>query len=216
MLGIRPPSSNDAIRIAPVAGGDAAELGRRVARRAHTHTPGMPAPSTTITLAMLHFVQPTPAPSRPARWCVWPEGRLLSHPQFCEALDAVPKPVLIGAHVEQGGVTVTPLAAAAEAARPRLEHEWRNQVQLLRAQLAALGAGAGPVPLLLALEDEDLLLTTADLTAWAESYAITSCGWTVGPSDGDARAPLRLGLLRADGTFSPGWGPRRRPGRFLA
>jgi hypothetical protein len=153
---------------------------------------------------MLHFVQPAVPPGAPVRWRLWPEGRLLTDPEFAAVLEAMPKPAIVAAHVERGGVTALPLASVVPEARPRLEHEWRNQSRYLGAKLEPSTSGAGPTSVLLELDDGELMVSTADLVTWATEYVLTSCGWTVEDSGGDSRAPLRMLLRRPDGTWSPG------------
>ena len=164
----------------------------------------MPTSSTRVTLAMLHFAQATEPPSSPVRWWLWPEGRPLLYSQFTAALEAMPKPAIVSAHVEPGGVTARPLASAAPKARARLEQEWRGQSDYLGARLKRPSAGAEPASILLELEDDELVVSGADLARWASEYVLTSCGWTVEESDDDPRAPLRMLLRRPDGTWSPG------------
>lgn len=169
----------------------------------------MPARSTEIALMMLRFVQPAPDGSVAARWTLWPAGRRLFSPQLCAALEAMPRPVLLSAHAEPGGVTAAPLAAADPEARPWLEHGWRNQTAALRASLdglapdAATGAGAEAV-LIEPGDGAELVVGFPDLEAWAREYVVTSCGWKLAESGGDARARLRLLLRRPDGHWSPG------------
>jgi hypothetical protein len=175
----------------------------------------MTASSTRITLAMLQFAQPAPAPGSPPTWTLWPGGRRLGHADLCAALETLPKPVFVGAHVEPGGITAMPLAAAAPEARAGLEYEWRNQGAYMREKLAAVragiaGAGANSVAVLLELEGEGIVVTSSELETWAQDYVLTSCGWTLANSGGDARAPVRLLLRRPDGTWSPGWPPEYR------
>jgi len=164
----------------------------------------MSAESTTITLAMLHFVQPSPAPSSAARWTLWPEGRRLSYPELGVALDAMPTPVVISAHVEQGGITAVPLENSAPTSRLWLEHEWRNQREFLDDMFRVALPGAREAAVLLELDDDALVVSMSALRSWAHQYIMTSCGWTLTANAGDLRAPLRLILRRPDGHWSPG------------
>jgi hypothetical protein len=164
----------------------------------------MPAISTQLALMMVRFAQPAPDGSVVARWTLWPEGRRLSYPELCAALEGLPTPVLLGAHAEPGGVTAISLASAAPGARPWLEHEVRNQRAHLRTMADRLAPGNDRVPVLLETDDDALVVSLADVAAWAREYVVTSCGWTLAESGGDTRAPLRLRLRRPDGHWSPG------------
>ena len=161
--------------------------------------------STEITLAALRFLQATATPDVGARWWLLPDGRRFRDSDFGAALDAMPKPLLVSAHVEKGGVTASPLASSAQEARGWLEHAWRNQGAFLAAKLALAGASTdGPTGVLLEFGDETLVVSTEDLATWVREYMLTSCGWTVEHSGGDTRAPLRMLFMRPDGTWSPG------------
>ena len=167
--------------------------------------------STQITLAALRFLQPTASPDAPSRWWLLPDGRRLRDSDFGAALDAMPKPLLVSAQVEKGGVTASPIASSAPEARGWLQHEWRNQSAFLDAKLAIAGASSdAPVAVLLEVEDETIVVSTADVGIWVREYVLTSCGWTVEDSGGDTRAPLRMLFRRPDGTWSPGMACRLR------
>ena len=94
----------------------------------------MPTAATQITLAAVRFAQATRAARAPDRWTVWLGARRLTVEELSASLDAMPKPVLVGALVEPGGVLVLPLDSVASDVRPDVEHEWRNQGQYLHAE----------------------------------------------------------------------------------
>jgi hypothetical protein len=179
----------------------------------------VPSASTKITLAILHFAQPTRFPSSAVQWTLWPEGRQLRRAELCATLDAMPKPVVVSAHAEQGGLTAVPLANAAPDSQGWLEHEYRNQRAYFSEKLDSVLPGARNESVLLELDDGELVVLASDLATWTEEYIVTSCGWTLSRNVGDSRAPLRMLLRRPDGYWSPGTAHRppnpERPGRSL-
>jgi hypothetical protein len=161
--------------------------------------------STRIAVAMLEYMQPTEWPSSPAVWWLWPDPRRLRHDDLCATLEAMPKPVALGALVEHGCVGVWRIAEAVADVRGQLEYRCLNQLNFVRQLLAQLAPSQSPVSIRLDVEGDDFLFSSADLEVWAQEYFLITSGWTLAECRGDARASVRLvlqrpGMLRA----SPG------------
>jgi hypothetical protein len=164
----------------------------------------MASASTELTLAMLHFVQPTPTPASAFIWTLWPEGRRVPRPALCAILERMPRPVLVSAHAHAGGITAVPLSDIAFDIRAQFEWECRNQVECLHEMLHTVHPHALPPAVLLELPDGDVVITGEDLRRWAQEYAVTTCGWTLIASPHDRRAPVRMLLRHPSGRWSPG------------
>jgi hypothetical protein len=168
--------------------------------------------STRIAITMLEYMQPTEWPSSTAAWWLWPDPRRLGHNELCSALEALPKPITIGALVERGCAAVWPIADAASDVRVQLEHRCRNQLNFVRGCLEQLAPERSPVPILLECEAETFVFSSDDLEAWAQEYFVITSGWTLCDSGGDERAPVRLLLARPGSLrWSPGLACGHRP-----
>jgi hypothetical protein len=152
--------------------------------------------STRIAVAMLEYMQPTEWPSSPAVWWLWPDPRRLRHDDLCAALEAMPKPVALGALVERGCVGVWQIGEAAPDIRGQLEYRCLNQLNFVRQHLAQLAPSQSPVPILLDLEGGAFLFSSDDLELWAQEYFLITSGWTLARSGGDERASVQLVLQR--------------------
>ena len=117
----------------------------------------MPTTATHLALTMLQFIQAQPPLSSPAMWWIVPDVVRLRRDEVLAALEAMPKPIVVGAMVEQGMLGAWPFAAASVRGRAQLEHDLRNQQAAVRAMLARLAPGAAAVDVLLELEADALV-----------------------------------------------------------
>lgn len=164
----------------------------------------MPSTATHLALTMLQFIQAQPRLSSPASWWIVPDIIRMRRDDVLEALEAMPKPVVLGPMVEQGMLGAWSVEAASPRGRARIEHDLRNQQEAVRAGLARLAPGAESVDVLLELDADEMVLPSTALETWAREYLIMTSGWRLSDSGGDRRAPVRLLLRRADGGWSPG------------
>jgi hypothetical protein len=164
----------------------------------------MPSAATHLALTMLQFIQTEPPLSSPAMWWIVPDVIPLTRPQVLEALEAMRKPVVLGPMVEQGMLGAWQVEAASERGRVQIEHDLRNQQNVVRGRLAQLAPGVSSVDVLLELDADEIIFPSSALEVWAREYLIMTSGWRLAESDGDSRAPVRLFLRRARGGWSPG------------
>jgi hypothetical protein len=164
----------------------------------------MPSTATRLALSMLQFIQAQPRASSPASWWIVPDVVRLRRDEVLEALDAMPKPVVLGPMVEQGMLGAWPVDAASPRGRAQIEHDLRNQQEIVRTMLDRLAPGADAVDVLLELDGDEMVFPSTELETWAREYLIMTSGWSLADSGGDPRAPVRLLLRRADGSWSPG------------
>ena len=168
--------------------------------------------ATRLALAMVQFIQAEPRLSSPASWWLVPDVIRLRRAEVLDALEAMPKPVVLGPMVEQGMLAVWPFDAASPRGRRQLEHDLLNQQAAVRELLARLTPGAAVVDVLLELDADEMVFPSTELETWAREYLVMTSGWRLAESGGDPRAPVRLLLRRADGSWSPGDACRtRRP-----
>ncbi len=164
----------------------------------------MPSIATRLALTMVQFIQAQPRLSSPASWWIVPNVIQLSRSQVLEALEAMRKPVVLGPMVEQGMLGAWQVEAASPRGRAQIEHDLLNQQRVLRARFAQLAPGIESVDVLLELDADEMVFPSTELETWAREYLVTTSGWRLTDSGGDQRAPVRLLLRRADGSWSPG------------
>jgi hypothetical protein len=153
---------------------------------------------------MVQFIQAQPRLSSPASWWIVPDVIRLRHDEVLAALEGVPKPVVLGPMVEQGMLGIWPFEAASPRGRRQLDHDLRNQQAAVRESLAQIVPGRSPVDILLELDADEMIFSSTDLERWAREYLVMTSGWRLAGNGGDARAPVRLLLRRAEGGWSPG------------
>ena len=160
--------------------------------------------ATDLALQIACFLQADDAtPSSPREWTlISAHGRgLESYAGVAARLDALAKPVVLGALDQPGYLAVWRLNAFDEAERQHVEHVLRNQQAGFAEQLARLGGG----------DDDSVVfegwgarveLPAADVSRWLGEYALT-WGWRLGPPT-DGSHVARFLVLKGGRRWSPG------------
>jgi hypothetical protein len=117
-------------------------------------------------------------------------------------LEALPKPVILGALAQKGMIATWWPSAMDERALHVWEHTLANQKQSAESMVSGLGL-AKEDPILLETTAQTLLIATDAFRHWTETYGV-HIAWTLGDSNGDPRARVRLHLIRGDGGRTPG------------
>lgn len=157
-----------------------------------------------LALQIACFLQADDAtPSSPRQWVLVPGhgGGTDSYAGAAARLEALEKPVVLGALDQPGYVAVWRPSAFDQAERRHVEQTLRNQQAGLAAKLAALGAGEADVVLFEGWGSR-IELPAAEVRRWLGEYALT-WGWTIGPPT-DASHAARLLVLKHGRRWSPG------------
>ncbi|MDF1503637.1 hypothetical protein [Roseisolibacter sp. H3M3-2] len=160
--------------------------------------------AAALTLQIACFLQTDDAaPASPREWVLVPGigGGVLTFDGAAARLDALEKPVVVGALDHPGYLAVWRPGAVDDAERRHVAHTLRNQQAALDAWRAPLGVGDDAAVLFEGCGAR-VALPAAEVRRWLGEYALT-WGWTLGPPT-DASHGARLLVLKHGRRWSPG------------